>query len=324
MTTGIFRGSAPWKDNLVRSKRVRDYLAYVAVRILICLVQALRIETGRTLATHLAWFFADMLRLRGSIVDDNLRQAFPELNESRRRELARHMWEHLFLLVLEVAHASRKIHETNWRSYIRLNHADRLVRALLEDRPVLIVTGHFGNFEVAGFVLGILGFSTYTVARTLDNPYLDRYLNSFRGQTGQYIVPKKGAYDQIAKIMERGGTLTLLADQHAGRKGCWVEFFGRPASTHKAIALLALEHDAPIAVVGAPRAGDPLELELEVDVVADPCSMDAQLRTVPDLTQWYTRHLERIIRRAPNQYWWLHRRWKDARSRRRSGRKKAA
>ena len=85
-------------------------------------------------------------------------------------------------------------------------------------------------------MLGILGFPTYTVARTLDNPYLDRFVNRFRAATGQHIIPKNGGYDQIVDVLARGGTMTFLADQYAGPKGCWVEFFGRPASAHKAIA----------------------------------------------------------------------------------------
>ena len=129
------------------------------------------------------------------------------------------MWEHLFLLVLEVAHTPRKIHETNWRDYVRLTNEDELVRSLLDDRPVLIVTAHLGNFEVGGYVLGVLGFPTYTVARTLDNPYLDRFVNRFRGGTGQHIIPKNGGYDQIVEVLARGGTMTFLADQYAGPEG---------------------------------------------------------------------------------------------------------
>ncbi len=93
--------------------------------------------------------------------------------------MARRMWEHLFLLVLEVAHVPRKIHETNWRKYIKLRDVAPLMRHLISDRPVLVVTGHFGNFELGGYALGILGFPTFTVARNLDNAYLDHYLAGF-------------------------------------------------------------------------------------------------------------------------------------------------
>jgi KDO2-lipid IV(A) lauroyltransferase len=226
------------------------------------------------------------------------------------------MWEHLFLLVLEVAHAPRKIRETNWRRYVRLREEDRLVRLLLSERPVLIVTGHFGNFELGGYVLAILGFPTYTVARTLDNPYLDRFVNMFRGATGQRMIPKVGGYDQIVEVLSGGGTMTFLADQYAGRKGCWVEFFARPASAHKAIALLAFENDAPVVVSSARRFGGLLNVELHPVAAIDPRDGGEQVANVRTLTQWYTSHIEEIIRRTPHQYWWLHRRWKDTRKKR--------
>lgn len=302
--------------------RIVDFLVYLVVRVLICMVQAMRIETGTVLAGRLAWLFCDVLRVRAEVVDENLAHAFPELTEAQRRRLARRMWEHLFLLVLEVAHAPRKIHETNWRDYLVLRNKERLVPLLLSGRPTLMVTAHFGNFEVAGYVLAILGFPTYTVARPLDNPFLDRFVNQFRRRTGQHIIPKNGGYDQIVEVLAGGGTMGFLADQYAGPKGCWVEFFGRPASAHKAIALLALDNDAPVAVCSARRTGRPLHMDLEAVAIADPREADDPVTGIRELTQWYTSRLEEIIRRAPEQYWWLHRRWKDTRQPRR--RKKRA
>ncbi len=304
-------------------KPLVDLFVYLLVRLLICLVQAMRIETGQVFSRWLAWVFCDLARIRARVVDDNLAHAFPELSETQRRKLARGMWEHLFLLVLEVAHAPRKIHETNWRDYMSLRGRGRLVRMLLSERPTVIVTAHFGNFEVSGYVLAILGFPTFTVARALDNPYLDRFLNRFRGATGQQIIPKNGGYDRILEVLGGGGVMTFLADQYGGPKGCWVEFFGRPVSAHKAIALLALANDARLAVCSARRIGRPLHLEIRAWAFADPRQPGAGLDDVRGLTQWYTSRLEEIIRRAPQQYWWLHRRWKDTRRPRRQ-REKAA
>ena len=266
----------------------------------------------------LATLLTDVVPLRRKLIDDNLRHAFPELSSQRRRKLAKRMWKHLFVLVAEVAHAPRKIHETNWRDYVRLKDADVLVRMLLDDRPLLLVSGHFGNFELAGFALGILGFPTYTVARPLDNPYLHAFVNRFRGATGQHIVPTKGGYDQILAVLRSGGTMAFLADQYAGSKGCWVTFFGRPASAHKAIALSALDNDAPMAVGYARRLESPLHYELVVCDVADSRHVgDVAISGVRPLTEWYTAVIERIVRLAPDQYWWLHDRWKDRRSPRR-------
>ncbi len=300
--------------------RVVDYLVYVVVRLLICVVQATRIETGQTIARWAAWLLGEVLAIRAKVVDENLTHAFPDATPETRKRLARRMWEHLFLLVLEVAHAPRKIHETNWRDYITLSGSDRLVRLLLSNRPTMIITAHFGNFEVAGVVLGILGFPTYTVARTLDNRYLDRFLNRFRGKAGQHIIPKNGGFDQIVNVLEQGGIMTLVADQYAGPKGCWVEFFGRQASAHKAIALLALNQDAPVAICSARRIGGTLHIELGTPATVDPRDATDEVGSVRDLTQWYTSELENVIRRDPGQYWWLHRRWKDTRKPRRKKR----
>ena len=297
-------------------KNILDYLAYVAVRILICIVQAMPLETGRKLARACAWLMNDVLRMRAKVVDENLTHAFPELSPNERAEMARRMWEHLFLLVLEVAHVPRKIHETNWRKYIQLRDVAPLMRQLISDRPVIVVTGHFGNFELGGYALGILGFPTFTVARNLDNRYLDRYLAGFRAATGQHLIPKNGGYDQIERVLSGGGTMAFLADQYAGEKGCWVEFFGRPASAYKAIALLSLEHDAPVAVCYARRLGEPMQFEMVAEAMADPRDAGDDVGTVRDMTQWYTSQLEQAIRTAPEQYWWVHRRWKDTRKKR--------
>src|SRR6185436_19397024 len=120
-------------------------------------------------------------------------------------------------------------------------------------RPIVMVSGHFGNFEMGGYVAGLLGFPSHTVARTLDNPYLDRFIRRFREANGQFILPKNGSAGQIDSVLKSGGLLVALGDQHAGPKGCWVEFFGKPASYHKAISLFPLINGAPLLLVCARR-----------------------------------------------------------------------
>lgn len=304
-------------------RNVIYYLQYVMVRLFVCFIQAVSLETCERVAEFLAWVSTHIIPLRRRVVDDNLRHAFPELSDEARRGIALGMWKHLYLLVAEVAHAPRKIHETNWRDYVTVHDGEAMVRRLLDDRPFLIVSGHFGNFELAGFILGILGFPTYSVARTLDNPYLNSFIARFRGATGQHIIPNKGGYDEIIAVLARGGTMALLADQYAGSKGCWVQFFGRPVSAHKAIALLALDADAPVAAGYTKRLDGPLKYQMAVWDFADPRDESAKAATqgIGPLTQWYTSAIEGFVREAPDQYWWLHDRWKD---RRKQKKKKAA
>ena len=291
-------------------RRGLDFAVYVFVRSLIALVQAVPLSVCERGAEVLATLAARVLRIRHQVVDENLRIAFPHLTEPERADVAWRMWRHLLLMCAEIAHTPRKVHRTNWREHSRIVDLESFVRTLLSGRPLVVISAHYGNFELGGYLMGLFGFPTYTVARELDNRYLDQFINRFRGRTGQYILPKRGSGTEIKRVLDSGGILTLLGDQSAGKKGCWVNFFGRPASTHKAVSLFSLGSDAPTMVSYARRVGRPLEYEVGPQAIVDPCEPGSSLRTVPLLAQWYTDHLEDLIREAPEQYWWLHRRWK--------------
>jgi KDO2-lipid IV(A) lauroyltransferase len=299
----------PQGGSIVSHRRIGQYLVYLFVRLLLAVAQAVRIETCHQAAAVLAWLFA-MLGVRRKVIRENLRRAYPDRSEAARRRMARGMWEHLFLFAAEMAHTPRKVHETNWYQYVQVRHNDLFVRTLLDDRPLVLVTGHFGNFELAGYMLGLFGFRTWAVARPLDNPYLDRFIHEARSLKGQRMLSKRDDYERIRDVLGARGCVSFLVDQYGGKKGCWVDFFGRPASTHKAIALFALATSAPLAVGLCHRTGRPMRYELALEAVADPHSEQTGPGTVRELTQWFTSQLEAGIRRAPEQYWWLHRRWK--------------
>ncbi len=114
----------------------------------------------------------------------------------------------------------------------------------------------------------------------------------------------------MQSLLDGGGIIATLADQDAGARGVFVDFFGRPASTHKAIALLALEHHVPLMVVGCRKIAEPMKYELLMEDCILPEDYEAQPDAVAAITQKFTTALERIVRSAPEQYFWLHRRWK--------------
>src|SRR5690606_24912869 len=130
------------------------------------------LETCQQMAAGLGYLAYDVLRIRRKTVDENLRWAFPELARRQREEIGRGMWRHLVLLVCELAHAPRKIHRTNWHKYVELLGVEQQVEHFLSTRPLVMVSGHFGNFELGGVLAGLFGFPTYTIARPLDNPFL--------------------------------------------------------------------------------------------------------------------------------------------------------
>lgn len=304
----------------MHAQKFVDYSAYILVRILICTAQALPLALCESLSCKLGWICWHVLRLRRTVVEENLEIAFPDKSPVERQHIALGMWRHLFLMVMEIAHAPRKVHRTNWREHSAIPGMNETLRHLLEERPTVLISGHLGNFELGGFLLALHGFPTHTIARPLDNPYLDKFVNRFRGATGQYMLPKEGSSRAIALLLERGGTLVLLGDQYAGNSACWVEFFGRPASTHKAVAVFTLSSQAPTIVCAAFRKS-PLQIEMRMAEAVDPRDGQFTLGTIPLLTGWYTRCLEDLVRRHPEQYWWVHRRWKGVPQDRRATRR---
>lgn len=150
-----------------------------------------------------------------------------------------------------------------WRSQIKLKNIAPTL-ALQIERPggMILVTGHYGNWEVGGFTLARLGMPVVAIARPLDNAYLDKYIRSIREAAGLKIVDKGGASGPSQEVLEKGGWVCFVADQDAGKRGVFVDFFGRPASTFRTIALLALSYNVPIVVGCARRLADNFTFEV--------------------------------------------------------------
>jgi KDO2-lipid IV(A) lauroyltransferase len=292
--------------------RVLDYAVYLLVRLIVCAIQAVSYETARSFARGLAWFAHKVDRRHRLVAHENLRNAFPgKYTYAQLDRMVRDVYRHFCTLIIEMAHLPRMMHVNNWREHLDMGPQGGLVVDLITSgRPVMIVTAHFGNWEAAGVALGLLGFRAHAVARELDNPYLERFLRRFRESTGQRLLSKRGDFDQMQDLMARGGILATLGDQDAGERGPFVEFFGRPASTHKVMALLAIEYKVPILVVCTPKIGEPMRYRVEVGDCIWPEEYENRPDAVKEITQRLTTALEMLIRRHPEQYFWLHRRWK--------------
>jgi KDO2-lipid IV(A) lauroyltransferase len=304
-------------------KLAADYLVYLALRVVFCILQALPTKECLRLAEPLSHLVTDVFKIRADVIDDNLRHAFPELSAAERKVLSRRHWQHLLLMIFEIASAERKIHLTNWRNHIRFRNKRVLVRELLKRQPRVLVSGHYGNFEVGGMIIGLFGFPVFTIARPLDNRFLDNFFKRLRAAHGLQMLKKQGSAKEAAALLASGTPLMVLGDQAAGERGCWVDFFGRPASTHKAIALFGLSFSAPMVVVYCRRLDHPLLFEVGCEAVADPAVDLEEYCGVRELTEWYTQQLETIVRRDPHQYWWAHRRWKGKPRKRQRGLKAA-
>jgi KDO2-lipid IV(A) lauroyltransferase len=292
-------------------RRWLDYLVYLAVRLIVAIAQMMSVEQSYAFARLLAAVLYRVDVRHRQVGIENLRMAFGDrYSEAERDRIVREVYLHFCMVLMEILQIPRKLHPTTWRDRITLVGHEKVVDQLMKGGPVIMLSGHFGNWEMAGYLFGVFGYPPHSVARTLDNPYLDRFLRSFRERTGQKMIPKSGGYDQMLEVLRNGGVLSFLADQDAGQNGMYVEFFGRLASTHKAIALLAIEHNAPVVVGYARRIGPGFRYEVGCDEMITPDEWTGSADDARLLTQRFTTALERAIRRSPEQYLWLHRRWK--------------
>jgi KDO2-lipid IV(A) lauroyltransferase len=302
-----------------------DFAVYLAIRTVVCVVLAVPPSISFWLSDRIAWLLYRFVPSRRRVALENLHASFPELagNPESADQLVRDMYRHFVRSMFEGVMLPRKLSLSKWRSFVDLYTAKGLPGALFSSRSALLVTGHFGNWEIAGYLLGRLGFKTYAIARVLDNPYLERLVLRLRQATGQTIIAKHDDFDRLTSVLTNGGKVSTLADQDAGQRGVFVNFFGRPASTHKAIALMGIQFDALIVVTGVPRVDrskhpaapslpgmEASYFAVEVEDIIDPRDYAASPDAIKEITQRYSSALERLIRRHPEQYFWLHRRWK--------------
>ncbi|HZL34230.1 MAG TPA: lysophospholipid acyltransferase family protein [Tepidisphaeraceae bacterium] len=288
-----------------------DRLTYLAVRLaaaaLHCFPIEMNLQTARLLGT-IGYHIRRGTRERALA---NLGHSFPEMPEPQRRRLARESVEQLVMLVFETVFTTRLIRLDTWAHYCELeNFHDVLDLLLRRERGLIMLTGHYGNWEILGYVLATLGFETTSVARPLDNPYLNEWMMGVRERQGQKIVGKKGATSEVTDVLNRGGVVGFIADQNAGPKGVFVDFFGRKASTYKSIALLAMQYEVPVVVGYARRTDEPFHFSIGVQDVIYPRDWERQDDPLRYITQRYTRGIEDAVRADPRQYLWAHRRWK--------------
>ncbi|MBN2132611.1 MAG: lysophospholipid acyltransferase family protein [Sedimentisphaerales bacterium] len=241
---------------------------------------------------------------------ENLRLSFPDKDPAWIERTARRSFEQLVMMAFDVLYTTRLIRLSTWRRYIELSDLAQPLRLMLAGRGAIMVTGHYGNFEILGYALATFGLESYSIARPIDNPYINRYLLGVRQRQGQIIIDKKGATEHMLRILASGYTLGFIADQNAGRKGLFVDFFGRKASTYKSIGLLAMEYNLPIVVGYARRVDDRYRFRVGVSRVIRPEDWRDQDDPLRWITAEYTRAIEDFVREDPEQYWWIHRRWK--------------
>ena len=288
-----------------------DYLQYLAVRVFAMFVHMFPVERNYRTARWLGEILWRVDRRHRRIAREHLRLSFPDWPQDRIDRVARRSMHNMAYLAVEVMFTPKLITPTTWKRHVRLvNMAENLRLLIRRQSGLIVLSGHFGNWEIPGYLMATLGFPVVSVARPLDNPLLNEFLLGVRERTGQMVLGKKGATDGMSEVLARRGTLGFIADQDAGRKGLFVDFFGRPASTYRSVALMAVRHEVPVAVAYGRRRRLRFEFDVGIERIIYPREWADKADPVAWITQEYTRGLETVIRRAPEQYLWVHRRWK--------------
>lgn len=289
---------------------IADLLVYLALRILVIFLYLFDVETNLNTACFLGrllWKHYPRGRNRAL---DNLRASFPEKSEQWIWATGQRSFEHIAMLAIDVLFTPRLVKRCNWRNYSRYKNVERTKWLMQEGRGLLIVGAHYSNFEIVGYLMGLFGFNVYSIARPLDNKFINKHLYEVRRRMGQKIIDKKGAAKLMSKAASTGATLCFIADQDAGKKGIFVDFFGRKASTYKSIGLIAATNNIPIAVGYSRRIGNRFYFEMGVNRIIFPEEWADKEDPLEWITAEYTKAIENFVREDPSQYWWLHRRWK--------------
>jgi len=249
-----------------------------------------------------------------AIAADNLRQAFPDWDEARVRVTARGVYEHFATVLLDILWMEgRPVEEL--LALADIEGLEHMTAALAQGRGVVSPLAHLGNWEFQGVTTAPLIGPSAVVARPLDNPALDRRLVSFRASTGNIVIYKQKALHQVLKNLHEGRIVGIVVDQNVQAKdGIFVRFFGRPACTTTVAAALALKTGCPIV---------PARCVLRDDgryrmVYGPPVEWTSSGRRTEDiarLTQDIATVIEGWVRETPEQWLWLHRRWKTRPSR---------
>jgi Kdo2-lipid IVA lauroyltransferase/acyltransferase len=288
---------------------MKEWAEYAVVRALLEILEVLPRQMARSLAAsvaHVLFLLSSKLR---KTAEFNLRLAFPDWSDTQRADVIRKMTRNLGWMAAEFAHLP-KYSKQNIEDVVILDGHENFLQGHQQGRGVLYLTGHIGAWELSSFAHALYGYPLHYMARPLDNRRLDQLVNRYRSLSGNRPIFKNESARTMLKVLKDAGTVGILADQNTmPEEGVFVDFFGTPACTTTGLARVAAHTGA--AVVPGYAYWDPqfkkyrLRFEPPVQLTRTG-DMD---RDILENTQKFTKVLEEIIRKYPDQWVWLHGRW---------------
>lgn len=291
---------------------VRDWLEYLALRAVVGVLAALPLGLALRVGELIAFaaYLVDVPHRR--IGMRNLAIAFPEKTLAERRRILRGSFLNLGRMAVELAHLPR-LSAADLERMVRFEDEDWWREAIQWERStgVLILSGHFGNWELLVAAHGMRGHPVHLVHRAIANPLIDCWLHDLRARAGTQMIRKSGAGRGVLRALHEHALLVLPIDQNSTRGlGVFVDFFGLPASTNAGMARIALRTDAPIVPAFIVRQGRSARHRVHVLPILQVERTGDFAEDVRRNTQRFTAVFEEMVRRHPEQWLWMHQRWK--------------
>lgn len=263
----------------------------------------------RRLFTALAALFYHIVPRQRMIALHNLRSAFPEKTDEEIVKIARGVYRTMGTVAAEFFDIP-KLTPENVREIVETQGLENCEQALAKGKGVLLFSAHFGNWELEAAAVALLVKPAVVIYRALDSPLLENLVLRVRSASGNKPLRKENAMLSMFRTLKKNGMLGILIDQNVDwYEGVFVDYFGRPACTTSGLALLALLSGAPVLPVYLVRLPDGryrLVIEPEVEVI-DTGDRDADVIVN---TQRFTKVIENTVRKYPDQWLWVHQRWK--------------
>ena len=268
----------------------------------------LRLETALRVGRALGWIYGHVVRYNRGEALRALQRSFPEKSPDEIRDIADRMYVHLGMNIVETARLPYLSDEVLGRQML-FRDQDVVKKALARGKGAIILTAHVGNWELLEAVTPLWGYALTAIAKEIKGAALNDFWNTIRSRFGVTVLPPKNAFRPCLKTLRNGGLVGFILDQNMTRKeGIFVDFFGQPASTSPGLAYMAAQSGAPVLPVFATRHENGVHEVFVLDPIEPPT--DHKPETILKFTQQYTKVIEDVIRRHPEQWIWCHRRWR--------------
>ncbi len=243
----------------------------------------------------------------------HVRLAFPQWDDGHVMEIARRSCERFAQLAVEMIFMPRRIRKDNYEEHLVRKDPLSALPMFKARVPMVLVTGHFGNWEAIGYFFSLEGHAIAATARPLDNPLINDWVLGVRRSRGLNVIEKWDNADvKIIEAIRNREAVGFIADQNGGKRGVFVPFFGRLASTPKTVGLLAMNMKLPV-LCGYARRIEPDRLKYEIaptDIIR-PEDWADKTDPLHYITARYVWAIEQMVREHPDDYLWMHRRWKS-------------